>query len=95
MVDAPAWGIWLKRAQRVGQREYRKMYGWIDVGLAKHGKFDADVAYSSFENSFKTREEAESVALILTARHSWLIGWLEIRPFTGYAPGRSSVFRSR
>lgn len=79
------WGIWLKRAGRYGQREYRKMYGWVDRTLAASGKLDADICLpTDTRHGYRTRDEAESAALLLTALHPWSVGWLDVRLFYGY-----------
>ena len=79
------WGIWLKRASRRGQREYRKMYGWVKREDAEARKLDADVCIpSEAVHGYGTREEADSAAFRLTSANPWSLGWLEVRLFCGY-----------
>lgn len=79
------YGIWLKRAQRLGQREYRKMYGWLDRTMADVNVLTADVCVpTEKKHGYETREEADSAVLLLASRNPWALGWLEVRPFCGY-----------
>lgn len=76
------YGVWCKRARRRGQRgEESYLYGWIRAWDGQGLTFNKYKDTPSPNDGFMTREEAEAAALLIVAKHPYLIGWLEIRLF--------------